>query len=145
MSTYTGTMDVPRENVSPLMILPAAVGFYFSFRLSITYLLFQATPQTGAAVSIALNLLVFVVVVFHSLGPAPTTLASALRVSCLRWVMLFLGFSLASLLWSATVSVAVALAYWCGMAADVAVVVLLLRTGPTEPVAAALMKGYVCG
>jgi O-antigen ligase len=145
MSTYIGTIDGSREETRPLMLLPAAVGFYFSFRLCITYLLFQATPQTGAAVSVALNLLVFVVVGFHSFGPAPTTLRSALRVSCFRWVMLFLGFSLCSLLWSATVSVAVAFAYWCGMAADVAVVVLLLRTAPTERMAAALMKGYVRG
>jgi exopolysaccharide production protein ExoQ len=145
MSACTGTMDLSQENVRPRMVLPAAVGFYFAFRLCITYLLFQATPQTGAAVSVALNLLMFVVVVFHSLGPAPTTLGSAFQVSCFRWVLLFLGFSLCSLLWSATMSVAVALAYWCAMAADVAIVVLLLRTGPTERMSAALMKGYVVG
>ena len=40
---------------------------------------------------------------------------------------------------------AAAVVYWCAMAADVAMVVLLLRTGPTKEMARALMKGYVLG
>jgi exopolysaccharide production protein ExoQ len=138
-------MEVPIIQAQQVMILPGVVGFYFGFRLCISYLFFQSTPQAGAAVSEALNLFLFVVVVFHSLGPAPLTLSSMLRDPCFRWVMAFLALSFWSLLWSATVSVPVAFAYWCAMAADVAMVVLLLRTGPVDNVSSALMKGYVWG
>jgi O-antigen ligase len=68
-----------------------------------------------------------------------------LRVTCFRWVVAFLGFSLCSLYWSDTVSIPVAMAYWCGMAADVVMVFLLLRSGPAEKVASRLIKGYVIG
>jgi O-antigen ligase len=38
-----------------------------------------------------------------------------------------------------------AIVYWCAMAADVGMVVLLLRMGPIKEVATCLMKGYVLG
>lgn len=145
MNASIGTMDVSAVQSQQVMLLPGVVGFYFGFRLCISYLFFQSDPQTGAAVSVALNLLLLALVVFHSLGPAPVTLSSTLRVPCFRWVMAFLGLSLFSLFWSVTVSVVVAFAYWCGMAADVAMVVLLLRTGPVNKMSAALMKGYAWG
>jgi len=145
MSTCASTIESAHGKSRQMLLLPVTVGFYFAFRLCITYLFFQSTPRTGAAVSVALNLFVLAAVTFHSLGPAPATLDSALRVPCFRWVVVFLLFSCLSLLWSATVSLAVAFAYWCGMAADVAVVVLLLRTGPEDRMSAALMKGFVAG
>jgi exopolysaccharide production protein ExoQ len=145
MSTYPKAIDAYYVASQQMMVLPALVGFYLAFRLCITYLFFQSEPQTGAAISVGLNLSVFVIVAFHSFGPAPTTLVSTLGVRCFRWVMLFLGFSGCSLLWSAAASITVAFAYWCGMAADVFIVVLLLRTGPIDRMSAALMKGYVCG
>ncbi len=145
MNAFVKTVDSYDGASQQMMVLPAVVGFYLAFRLCITYLFFQAEPQVGAAVSVGLNFFVFVIVVFHSLGPASTTLGSALKVRCFRWVVAFLGFSCCSLFWSATVSIGVAFVYWCGMAADVFVVVLLLRTGPVDRMTNALMKGYVCG
>lgn len=145
MNSHVGTIEMPITETQQILLLPGIIGFYFGFRLCISYLFFQADPQVGAAVSEALNFFLFVVVVFHSLGPAPLTLSSMLRSSGFRWVTAFLALSLCSLLWSATVSVAVAFAYWCAMVADVAIVVLLLRTGPVDKVSAALMKGYVWG
>jgi len=130
---------------SRLPSLPMAVGFYFAARLCVTYLFFQSDPQLGAMMSFALNLLLFTIVSFYSFGPSPSTLASALRVRCLRWVVAFLSFSLCSLLWSETVSVGVAFAYWLGMAADVVMVVLLLRTGHVPAVSSSVIKGYVGG
>ena len=125
--------------------MATTVGFYFASRYCIEYLFFQSAPRAGAAFSQGLNLLLFAVVVFHSLGPAPNTLRSTVRVPSFRPVMAFLLFALCSLLWSATVSVAVAFAYWCGVAADFAMLVLLLRTGPVEGMSASVMKGYVWG
>jgi O-antigen ligase len=125
--------------------MAATVGFYFAFRYCVGYLFFQSDPRAGAAFSVGLNIFLFAVVVFHSLGPAPNTLRSTVRVPCFRPAIAFLLFALCSLLWSATISVAVAFAYWCGVAADLAMVVLLLRTGPVDPMSSSLMKGYVWG
>ena len=133
------------EGEARMLLLPGIVGFYLAGRLCITYLFFQSDPKTGAAVSVALNFLMLMAVAFHSFGPADAILSSALRVPCFRWVVFFLCFSCCSLVWSATVSVGIAFIYWSAMAADVAIVVLLLRTGPMDAAAAALMKGYVCG
>jgi O-antigen ligase len=48
-------------------------------------------------------------------------------------------------MWTSTSSLAAAIAYWCAMAADVAIVVLMLRTGRVTQVANSLMRGYVWG
>jgi O-antigen ligase len=140
------TIDAALQRARPVMLLPAVVGFFFSFRIMAVLLsvrLFQQDAQAGVAASLALNFLLLAVVLFHSLGPAPRTLASMRRVPCFPWVMVFLGFSGISLCWSVTASMAAAVVYWCAMAADVAMVVLLLRTGPVEDVSRALMKGYI--
>lgn len=129
----------------PLPSIPATVGIYFAARLCITYLFFQSDPRLGTIVDSALNMLLLGVVMFCSFGPSAGTKPLTLRATCFRWVVAFLGFSLCSLYWSDTVSIPVAMAYWCGMAADVVMVFLLLRSGPAEKVASRLIKGYVIG
>ncbi len=126
-------------------LMAATVGFYFAVRYCFEYLFFQSSPRAGAAFSVGLNLLLLAVVLFHSLGPAPNTLRSTVRVPCFRPAIAFLLFALLSLLWSATISVAVAFAYWCCVAADLTIVVLLLRTGPVDLNSFSLMRGYVWG
>ena len=126
-------------------LMAATVGFYFASRYSTEYLFFQSNPRAGAGFSVGLNLLLFAVVLFHSLGPAPNTLRSTVNVPCFRSISAFLLFALLSLIWSATISIPVAFAYWCCIAADLAMVVLLLRTGPVDLMSYSLMKGYVWG
>ena len=144
MSTSVAITSVHTQSESD-SLMAATVGFYFAFRYCIEYLFFQSSPRAGAAFGVGLNLLLFAVVVFHSLGPAPNSLRSTVEVPCFRPAIAFLLFALCSLLWSATISVAVAFAYWCGVAADLAMVVLLFRTGPVELMASSVMKGYVWG
>jgi hypothetical protein len=144
MSTSAAIANVRSESASG-SLMAATVGFYFAIRYSFEYLFFQSNPRAGAAFSVGLNFLVFAVVVFHSLGPAPSTLRSTVRVPCFRPAIGFLLFALCSLLWSATISVPVAFAYWCGVVADLAIVVLLLRTGPVDLMSSSVMKGYVWG
>jgi len=148
MSADTTTMIASHVSARPGMALPRVVGFFLSFQLILVLLavrVFQTEPETGVIVNIGTNLLLLAVVAFHSMGPAPTTLLSGLRVRPFRWVLVFLGFSGCSLLWTAAVSVPAAAAYWCAMAADVAMVVLLLRTGPESAMSTSLIEGYVCG
>jgi hypothetical protein len=59
----------------PCSLMAAAVGFYFAFRYATEYLFFQSDPRTGAAFSVALNIMFFAMVLFHSLGNAPQTCA----------------------------------------------------------------------
>jgi exopolysaccharide production protein ExoQ len=143
MSTSAAVVRL-QTAAQPGSLMAAAVGFYFAFRYATEYLFFQSDPRAGAAFSVALNILFFAAVLFHSLGNAPNTLRATVRVPAFPAVSAFLLIALCSLVWSATVSVGVAFAYWCGVTADVGMVVLLLRNGP-QPMAASLMKGYVCG
>jgi exopolysaccharide production protein ExoQ len=128
--------------------LPFIVGLFFSFRLFIMLLsvrIFGTEPQTGTGISLALNFLLLVVVAFQSFGAADYAFRSMLKLSSVRWVLLFLIFSCLSLFWSVAASLSAAIAYWCAMAADVATVILLLRTGSTTDSVHSLMKGYVWG
>jgi exopolysaccharide production protein ExoQ len=145
MSSSVVIADMVETRRQPGSVMAATVGFYFALRYSTEYLFFQSDPRAGAAFSVGLNFFVFAVVLFHSLGPAVNTLRSTLKVPAFRPAAAFLLFALCSFAWSATVSVPVAFAYWCGVAADLAMVVLLLRTGPVDLMSSSLMKGYVWG
>jgi exopolysaccharide production protein ExoQ len=126
--------------------LAFAAGFVFSFRVVVVFFsvrVLATEPRAGAELNLFLNLLLLIFVCFHSLGNASHSLASMLRVSAIRWVVFFLGFSLCSLAWSSTVSLATSGAYWCGMATDVAVVVLLLRAGTLAGVSHSLLRGFI--
>ena len=136
------------HDAHPIMLLPAVIGFYFSFRVFFVVLavhVLQADPQVGVMFSLVLNFLLLGAVALNSLGPAPRTVGEILRLPCFFWVLFFLGFSGCSLIWSVTASLPAAAIFWGAMAADVAIVVLLLRTGPVLEVSSSLMKGFVYG
>jgi len=126
--------------------LAFAIGFFLSFRIIITIFAVRvlgADPQMGAETRLALNLLLLGLVCFALLGTADRTFGSMLRLRSIRWVFIFLAFSGCSLLWSATASLPASIAYWCGTASDVAIMVLLLRTCSVTDAANSLMKGFV--
>lgn len=126
-------------------LLAFAVGFFFSFRVALVLVsvrLLGLEPSAGTAAAVGFTLLLLAAVCFHSLGGAPPQPASPPWT--MRWVLLFLLFSACSLAWSATVSRPASAAYWCQLAADVAIVALLLRTRFVPVVAHALMRGYIC-
>jgi len=128
-----------------LPTLAATTGAYFAARLSITFLFFQSNPQLGTMVSSALNMFLLLIAAFNSLGASNAARTSPWRVPCFRWVAAFLGFSLCSLLWTEAASVPIAFAYWCGMAADVAIVLLVLKAGSFVEAASSMIQGYVVG
>jgi exopolysaccharide production protein ExoQ len=123
-----------------------AVGFFFSFRWILS--LFAVTVlgaeiHTSGALSLALNFLLLGFVCIHSMGAGRYTFISMLRLRSLRWVVAFLAFALISLVWSSTASLTASLVYWFGIAADVAMVILLLRAAPAIDVASSLAKGFI--
>ncbi len=126
--------------------LAFALGFFFSFRLII--ILFSVrvlgtVPRAGAELSLLLDLLMLLVVCFRTLGYAQRTFGSMVRPSSIRWVLAFLAFSFCSLAWSATVSLPTSAAYWSGLAVDVAIVVVLLRSGSVTEISHSVLKGFV--
>ena len=125
-----------------------AVGFSFAFRVItvlISVRIFGADPQTGAAANIALDLFFVLATAFCTLGKVRYPLRQMAKLPGVRWALLFLGFSLCSLLWSSTVSLPDSMAYWCAMAADFTIMVMLLRAGPLTDVCDSLMKGFIWG
>ena len=125
-----------------------AVGFFFSFRLFIMLLsvrVLGTDPQTGVEATLALNFLLLVAVLFHSMGVVHFPVRQMAQLWPVRWAFVFLFFSGCSLLWTDTASLPAAIAYWSAMAADVAIVIMMLRAGRLTQVANSLMKGYVVG
>jgi exopolysaccharide production protein ExoQ len=128
--------------------LPFAAGFYFafgSFILVLTVHLLGTDPRTGTEIDLCLDYLLLIVVAFCTLGPARMRVREMARISSLRWALFFLGFSGLSLAWSSTASLSTSLAYWCAMAGNGAIVVMLFRAYALEDVSVGLMSGYVWG
>lgn len=132
----------------PMCGLSFAVGFYFAFRV-ITVLvsvrIFGADPRTGTAINIAFDCFFLLATGFCSIGKVRYRFRAMSKLPSVRWALLFLGFSCCSLLWSSTASLADSMAYWCAMAADFAIVVMLLRAGPLAGVSDSLMRGFLWG
>jgi O-antigen ligase len=132
----------------PANTLPFVVGFYFSFRLFIMLLsvrVLGTDPRTGTAFDLAFDFLLLMWIAFCALGEVRIRFKQLIQPPVVMWVILFLGFSGSSLLWSSTASLAASSAYWCGMAADVLIVVMLVQTGSLHSITDSLMKGYVWG
>jgi exopolysaccharide production protein ExoQ len=126
--------------------LSFAIGFFLSFRIVIPVFsvrVLDTDPEAGAEAKLALNFLLLGIVCFALLGNVNRTFRSMLQLSSIRWVFIYLTFSGCSLLWSTTASLPASIAYWCGTLSDVAIVVLLLRTGSVTGVANFLMKGFI--
>lgn len=126
--------------------LAFVVGFYFSLRIAIVLFsvrILDLDPSTGSVISLCLNFILLLLVCLDSLGQDKRALGSLLKVSSVRWVRTFLLFSICSLLWSETASVTHSAVYWAGMAADVAIVVLMLRSQSVTSTADSMMRGFI--
>lgn len=142
-------MAMNTDNVrhDELEVVPFLVGFYLAFRtmmVLVSVRLFGADPRTGTALNLTIDSFLLLVVAFCSVG-VRIPLREMAKLRGVRWALLFLVFSCCSLLWSRTASLPDSVAYWCGMAADFAMVALLLRAGDLEVTSASLMKGFVWG
>jgi O-antigen ligase len=137
-------MAAKTDTTRAALFLPGLIGFVFAFRVSFTLLWFQDEPQHGTILSVALSLSLLTVVALFTIGSTPAVHASAFRTTAIRLSAALLSLALLSLLWTPA-PLADAAGYWCAWAADVATVWFILRGGAPNTIAAALMKGYVCG
>jgi exopolysaccharide production protein ExoQ len=123
-------------------------GTFFSFRMFIMLLSVRVLgiePQSGTALSLVLNTLLLLLVVFQSVGTSASSTGDLARIPPIRWVLFFLAFSCLSLSWTVADSRFAAFGYWCAMAADVAIVIQLARADASIANMQSLMRGYVLG
>lgn len=128
--------------------LPLIVGLYFGFRSFMVVLsvrVLGTDPRTGTALDLACDYLLLMMVAFCTLGEGSLQARKMLQLTTVRWALAFVLFTGLSLLWSSTASLSTSIAYWCAMATDVAIVVLLLRERPLASVCSGMMEGYVWG
>jgi exopolysaccharide production protein ExoQ len=133
---------------SSILLTPAVIGFYFAFRVIFVVIgvrLFLLEARTGVTLSLGCGFLLLLLVLFQDFGLTPLGPVVLLRLRPFRWVLVFLGFTGLSLTWTVAESVAAAAAFWCAMAADLAMVVMLMRMHPLLETATSLMRGFVCG
>jgi exopolysaccharide production protein ExoQ len=142
----TAALDAAPERAG--LGLSWVTGFYFAFRPSLVVLavrVFGQDPQAGAALSLALNFLLLGAAAFLLPGVRSEAGGRSRRAESTIWVLTFLGFSGASLLWTEAASPPAAIAFWCALAADVAIVLLLLRSNEASRIACELIGGFVLG
>jgi exopolysaccharide production protein ExoQ len=148
MNIDHSTMTVSQRQMPNGAALAFCVGFYFAARVIATVFLVRVAgiePQAGPATTLFSTFLLLGLVGLSAMGAPKTDADLPLNLSDIRWIFLFLGFSGCSLLWSETASPVIAAAYWCGIAADVAIIILLLRSHRALVTAESLMKGFVWG
>ena len=121
--------------------VPAAIGFFFAFRLCFAFVAFQSQPVVATAVSLALSFMF----AFFAWTISSSAEASVARPRTLRWVWAYLALVATSLLWSATGSTAAALGYWAGLAADCVSVYLLTRTNESAQRCYSITNGFAVG
>jgi O-antigen ligase len=107
--------------------------------------LFGADPQPGVAVSLGLNYLLLGMAAFLSFGPGTRSLSWFCSIASFRWALAFLFFTGSSLLWTVSASISAAAAFWCAMACDFSIVILLLRIGFIDETVESVMSGYIWG
>ncbi len=143
---FSPTMStvLTRENSSGLVLCNIA-GFLLAFKGSLTFLLFQSSPQTGAGVTVALTLgWTLLVAGYAALDPRGlSAIESAIRVP--RWILVYLALAGVSLAWTTTNSIPVAAAYWAATCADVLAVSILLSYSPVQENAIRIMHGFIAG
>lgn len=141
-------LENERQSEATATALPFVVGLYFGFRLFIMLLSVRVLgmdPRTGTALDLACDYFLLMLVAFGTLGETRIQVGKMLQLAGVRWAFFFIAFTGLSLIWSGSASLSTSIAYWCAMASDVAIVVLLLRAGPLANTCSALMEGYVWG
>lgn len=127
---------------TPLQLL---TGFFFAFRLALTYIGFQGNPRAGSIVILACSALILAASLIYTLGDDQFSIRSLFAIRIVKWLLAYLLMSGVSLLWTGAESVMDAGALWTGMVIEVAIVLLLVKPPDVTDRADALLKGFVIG
>jgi exopolysaccharide production protein ExoQ len=125
-----------------------AAGFFFSFRIILVFICVRwlnAGTEPGVLATFAISAVLLIASMVQAFGGSTQPLGPMWRIPALRWVILYLAFSACSLLWTTAASPAGSALYWCALAADAAIVLLVFRGSGARQAAHSLMKGFICG
>jgi exopolysaccharide production protein ExoQ len=125
-------------------LFASVAGFFFVFRVCLTFLFFQTNPVAATVLITVCDLALAYGAILYSAGQRTHQWEEFWRVTPIRWIVAYLVFALASVCWTGAQSTVAALGYWAGMAADVVIILLLLR-GDAPRVLDGVMKGMVWG
>jgi exopolysaccharide production protein ExoQ len=133
---------------SSLSVLSSCAGFLFSGRaifvlISARWLNVGTEPGVLAGFAIESSLLV--IALLAACGLNARSSRWIFRARPFKWVLLYIVFAGCSLLWSAAASPAASGLYWCGIAMDVVIVLLLARANGAACSASYLLKGFITG
>ena len=120
-------------------LFAGVAGFFFVFRACLTFLFFQANPVAATVLITVCDLALAYGAVLYSAGRRTHRWEEFWRVTPIRWIVAYLVFSLASVCWTGAQSTVAAGGYWAGMAADVVIVVVLLRGNAPRAVSSATL------
>ncbi len=127
------------------LALCAIAGFFFAFRVCLTFLWFQADAAQGSAVIVVLSVGLYVAAFTLRMVDPPEGSPRRASPMTMKVLTAYLLLAACSLLWTTVPSLTSAFAYWLGMAADVGTVLLLLEYRPILRQATSLMQGYIWG
>lgn len=127
---------------TPLQLL---TGFFFAFRLALTYIAFQGNPRAGSITILACSALILAASLIYTLGDDQFSIRSLFAIRTVKWLLAYLLMSGVSLLWTGAESIMDAGALWSGMVIEVAIVFLLVKQPDVTDRADALFKGFVMG
>lgn len=101
--------------------------------------------EPGVATGFASSILLALSALFAAWGANTITMRQMLQSRPLRWVLFYLVFAGASLIWGVSASPGASALYWSGLVLDVSAVMLLSITYKAKYTAHALMKGFIAG
>lgn len=140
----TSTLTLPITAAGRTSWFAATIGFFLAFRTALTFLAFQSDPVLGSTISLGILLCFALATIIYTTGQGTAALLQRPQ-GALRWIYAVLLLSFFSLSWTGSSSKTNAAAYWLSMAAELFIVLLLLREGDIEHVTVALIQGFIAG
>jgi exopolysaccharide production protein ExoQ len=145
MTSSSTSIALEDSSATNAVFLPALAGFFFVFRAATTFLFFQSNPVTGSIVNIAICFLLVYAAGLASAGDLSGSVHRCWSAPPVRWILALLLLSAVSLAWTGAQSRTAAAAYCAGLAAEIAVIPLLLRRSEDGTALDALLQGAVWG
>jgi len=134
------------DSISPekrvvLLCRVSFICFFFSgVQTAVTYVLFRSNPRWGTGVCIAESCATLYLAGLFLLAFGGRSISWP---ATSKWIFYYVAFTGLSLTWSQSSSIAHALGYWIGFAAELGAVVCLLSSGNADEISIAALSGSV--
>jgi len=128
-----------------MLSLSAVTGFFFAFRLALSFLFFQSNPRLGTTVNLSVSVVLLFAALIARAGDFHFSLRTLRSNPVIRWLILYLIATGASVLWTQAESPVIAAGYWFGMVMDVVTALLLLSGSEFDRTSDLILSGFVSG